>query len=106
MKYKAIISDFDGTLVNKRSELSPELIKAIHGYMAQGGHFCLATGRDFTGHIVQACQDLALAGPQIASAAGRKIFAFFTERPPFRSTVASCSTILWLRSSIRLEGLR
>ena len=67
MKYKAIISDFDGTLVNKRSELSPELIKAIHGYMAQGGHFCLATGRDFTGHIVQACQDLALAGPQIAS---------------------------------------
>ncbi len=67
MKYPAIISDFDGTLVEQVSRLSPLLIEAVHNYIAQGGHFCLATGRDFTGHIVQACQDLGLEGPQIAS---------------------------------------
>ena len=67
MKYKAIISDFDGTLVDRESKLSSQLIEVIHNYIAQGGHFCLATGRDFTGDIVQACHDLGLEGPQIAS---------------------------------------
>ena len=67
MKYKAIISDFDGTLVDQESKLSSQLLGVIRDYITLGGHFCLATGRDFAGDIVQACRNLGLEGPQIAS---------------------------------------
>lgn len=47
MKYKAIFSDFDGTLYSDKYEVSQKNIDAIHDYEARGGKFFVATGRLF-----------------------------------------------------------
>lgn len=47
MKYKAIFSDFDGTLYSDKFEVSQKNIDAIHDYEARGGKFFVATGRLF-----------------------------------------------------------
>lgn len=47
MKYKAIFSDFDGTLYSDKYEVSKKNIDAIHDYEARGGKFFVATGRLF-----------------------------------------------------------
>ncbi len=44
LKYKLIISDYDGTITDK-SVPSEEVIKAIQKYQASGGKFALCTGR-------------------------------------------------------------
>ena len=47
MKYKAIFSDFDGTLYRDDYTISDTNKKAIHDYVNHGGKFILATGRLF-----------------------------------------------------------
>ncbi len=47
MKYKAIFSDFDGTLYSDNYEVSQKNTDAIHAYEAKGGKFFVATGRLF-----------------------------------------------------------
>lgn len=45
---KAIISDIDGTLLNKKLEYTPRLVAAIKDAEAQGVIFTLATGRMYS----------------------------------------------------------
>ncbi len=45
MKYKLIVSDFDGTLFRRDYTIAPATVKAIKDYMAAGGIFTIATGR-------------------------------------------------------------
>ena len=45
MKYKLIISDFDGTLARDDRSFSQRTIDTIRKYEAAGGKFCIATGR-------------------------------------------------------------
>ena len=45
MKYKLIISDVDGTLLDSNHQISDENKKAVLKYMEEGGLFSLATGR-------------------------------------------------------------
>lgn len=40
-----IVSDLDGTLLNKKSELSEETIRTVKKIVADGHIFCIATGR-------------------------------------------------------------
>ena len=47
MKYKAIFSDFDGTLYSDKFEVSQKNISAIRDFEARGGKFFVATGRLF-----------------------------------------------------------
>lgn len=42
---RLIVSDFDGTLANSENEVSEENIKAINGYVSDGGIFAVCTGR-------------------------------------------------------------
>jgi Cof subfamily protein (haloacid dehalogenase superfamily) len=48
-KNSVLISDFDGTLVNKNGVISKENIDAINYYIENGGIFCGATGRTHLG---------------------------------------------------------
>ena len=41
-----LYADLDGTLFNSRGEVSPENREAIAAYIAQGGRFAIATGRE------------------------------------------------------------
>lgn len=45
MKYKLIVSDLDGTLLNNKTEISERTLSAIGRYRAAGGLFSFATGR-------------------------------------------------------------
>ena len=47
MKYKLIVSDFDGTL-GMSNDISSENIKAISEFVKKGGKFAICTGRPFT----------------------------------------------------------
>ncbi len=45
MKYKMIVSDFDGTISNWDGSVPKENIQAIKDYIACGGKFCISSGR-------------------------------------------------------------
>jgi len=45
LKYKLIISDFDGTLLRDDNTVSPRTVEAIKNYVGKGGVFTVSTGR-------------------------------------------------------------
>ena len=49
IKYKVIVSDYDGTLVNDNKEITPKTLKAINDFVSRGGIFIVCTGRMTTG---------------------------------------------------------
>lgn len=77
-KFKALIVDFDGTLVDHNFYLSPAVKKAVVNLVKKGYVFSLATGRLYQGIVKQICQELQLSSPQIVSG-GSKIIDPKTE---------------------------
>lgn len=69
MKYKMIVSDFDGTLYTDKYDISEIDAQAIRDYSAAGGRFVIATGRLFKGILPHARQ-LGLKGEIIAYQGG------------------------------------
>lgn len=65
-KYKALVVDFDGTLVNHTYIVSP-LVKQKIAELQKKSIFTIATGRGYSGHLVSCIKDLALTSPVIAS---------------------------------------
>ncbi len=61
-KYKAIVSDFDGTLVDQTHELTPAVREAIKAYVDNGNIFSIATGRAYRGVVEKVCKELGLTG--------------------------------------------
>ncbi|MGN0771300.1 MAG: Cof-type HAD-IIB family hydrolase [Christensenellales bacterium] len=64
MKYKAIFSDFDGTLYRSDYTISSANKDAIRRFIDEGGHFVLATGRLFQS-ILPKAKELGLKGELI-----------------------------------------
>ena len=48
-KYKIVVSDYDGTLVNDNKEITPKTLKAVNDFVKRGGIFIVCTGRMTTG---------------------------------------------------------
>ncbi|RKD27506.1 hypothetical protein SAMN02745883_00595 [Caminicella sporogenes DSM 14501] len=48
MKYKLIVTDMDGTLLNSQGNVSDENKKAMKKLLEKGGHIAIATGRIYT----------------------------------------------------------
>lgn len=69
MKYKMIVSDFDGTLYNDDYEISAQNADAIKRYIDAGGRFVIATGRLFSG-ILPHARNLGLKDEVIAYQGG------------------------------------
>lgn len=67
-KYKALLIDFDGTLVGKEATASANLVAAITKVRQKGFIVSVATGRMFYGQVKQVCQTLGLTAPQIVRA--------------------------------------
>lgn len=61
LRYPLIVSDFDGTLVNKDGTITPENSKAIQEYISLGGKFAISTGRLPAG-ILPRAKELGLSG--------------------------------------------
>jgi len=67
MQYKAIVSDFDGTLVGKTKKIHPEVITAIKKLQKNGNLFAIATGRGYNGIIEETVNTLGLNTIQITN---------------------------------------
>lgn len=61
MKYKLIVSDYDGTLIKKDGTVSKSQISAIQDYISRGGIFAIITGR-MTASILPLAKKLGLSG--------------------------------------------
>lgn len=92
IKYPLIVSDFDGTLVNKDGTISEENKKAISEYIAAGGVFAISTGRLPVG-ILPRARELGLKG-MVSCCQGAIILdiesgkAILENRIPFETTLA------------------
>lgn len=64
-RFKALITDFDGTLVGLDFTPSPKITKAIAKSIENGYRVSIATGRPFEGMIKKVCRQLHLQAPQI-----------------------------------------
>lgn len=73
MKYKALITDFDGTLVGLGFTPSPQVKEAVRRLLESDIKVCIATGRTYHGIIESVCQQLNLTDLQIASAGAQII---------------------------------
>lgn len=65
--YRALVVDFDGTLVDTSFNISPPVRNAIIKLIGQGYAFTIATGRPYQGIVKNICQSLNLTTPQIVS---------------------------------------
>lgn len=64
-KYKAIVSDFDGTLINHEHQLTNAAKEVIKEFVNNGGIFSIATGRGYPGILEKTCKELGLKHPVI-----------------------------------------
>jgi Cof subfamily protein (haloacid dehalogenase superfamily) len=58
---KAIVSDFDGTLIGSKQKISDPVKSAILNWTAAGNIFSVATGRAYEGLLQNICHELGLS---------------------------------------------
>ncbi|MBQ8295676.1 MAG: HAD family hydrolase [Clostridia bacterium] len=94
INYPLIVSDFDGTLVNKDGTISEKNQQAIAAYIQAGGIFAISTGRMPKG-ILSRAQELGLQG-MVCCCQGAIIMDIESGKPilegkiSFESTLAAC----------------
>lgn len=71
--FKALIVDFDGTLVGLDFTLTSKVRNAIKKLLDKGYKVCIATGRCYQGKVKEICRILNLTDPQIVSAGSQII---------------------------------
>jgi Cof subfamily protein (haloacid dehalogenase superfamily) len=84
-RYRLIVLDLDGTLLNEHSKISPRTREALERAHAAGVAVAVATGRSYS-LTRYFCGDLPLSGPQI-SYNGAIIVDPLTEQPIFLQAV-------------------
>jgi 5-amino-6-(5-phospho-D-ribitylamino)uracil phosphatase len=62
---KAIVSDFDGTLIDQTHTLTPRVAASIRKFVDAGYIFSVATGRAYEGVLQGICHDLGLTNLHI-----------------------------------------
>ena len=73
MKYKAIFSDFDGTLLSDDFTVSKKNIDALNDYVNKGGKFFISTGRLFQSIFPQLVK-LGVKSEMIICAQGAEVY--------------------------------
>lgn len=64
-KYKAIVSDFDGTIAGLNNTISLPVKRAITKWLETGNSFSIVTGKSFNSVIINVCKELDITSPQI-----------------------------------------
>ncbi len=78
MKYKLIVSDYDGTLGSApNNDIDKETLSAIREFQSRGGIFAVCTGREY-GSIRAICKAQGLSG-LVACFQGAKIYDLDTD---------------------------
>lgn len=109
INYPLIVSDFDGTLVNEDTTISPINIQFINEYIAAGGNFAISTGR-MPKSILRRAKELGLHGV-ISCCQGGIIMDIQTEEVLFSDTIPNnvavkiCKRLEEMDLHIQMYGL-
>ncbi|MCL2599209.1 MAG: Cof-type HAD-IIB family hydrolase [Firmicutes bacterium] len=105
MKYKMIISDFDGTLFRSDYSVSKASMEAINAYRTAGGLFTISTGRMYAS-IKQHLQSCGLdkIDLPIMNCQGAATNSSLTDKILFEQKIASQTAAKWLKYA-REQGL-
>ncbi|MCR4874367.1 MAG: Cof-type HAD-IIB family hydrolase [Clostridia bacterium] len=87
MKYKALFTDFDGTLFSDNFTVSEKDIAAIKDYTARGGKFFISTGRLFNS-IYPYLNDMGVESEMIVVSQGAEVYNVKTKEPLFRELIS------------------
>ena len=87
MKYKALFTDFDGTLFSDNFTVSEKDIAAIKDYTARGGKFFISTGRLFNS-IYPYLEDMGVDSEMIVVSQGAEVYNVKTKEPLFRELIS------------------
>ena len=87
MKYKALFTDFDGTLFSDNFEVSKKDIAAIQDYVKRGGKFFISTGRLFNS-IYPYLRDMNVKSDMIVVSQGAEVYDVNTKEPLFRELIS------------------
>ncbi len=104
MKYKLIISDYDGTLGSAPSnDIPKETLNAINEFTRRGGIFAVCTGREY-GSIKSICKSQNLNG-LVACFQGARIYDIESDKCLFEGGM-SHTTALTALSAVEGSGLQ
>ena len=87
MKYKALFTDFDGTLFSDNFTVSEKDIAAIKDYVNRGGKFFISTGRLFNS-IYPYLKDMNVESDMIVVSQGAEVYDVKTKEPLFRELIS------------------
>ena len=87
MKYKALFTDFDGTLFSDNFEVSKKDIAAIDDYVKRGGKFFISTGRLFNS-IYPYLKAMNVKSDMIVVSQGAEVYDVNTQKPLFRELIS------------------
>ena len=87
MKYKALFTDFDGTLFSDNFTVSEKDIAAINDYVKRGGKFFISTGRLFNS-IYPYLNDMNVESDMIVVSQGAEVYDVKTKQPLFRELIS------------------
>jgi len=87
MKYKALLTDFDGTLFSDNFTVSEKDIAAIKDYTSRGGKFFISTGRLFNS-IYPYLKNMNVKSDMIVVSQGAEVYDVNTKQPLFRELIS------------------
>ena len=87
MKYKALFTDFDGTLFSDNFTVSEKDIAAIKDYISRGGKFFISTGRLFNS-IYPYLKNMNVKSDMIVVSQGAEVYDVNTKQPLFRELIS------------------
>jgi len=91
MNIKAIISDFDGTLVDLNGNYAPQIPAILEEIKENKIHFSLATGRSFFGPVAKVVSELKLDALHITNG-GSLIINPLSGEMPWHKPISQAST--------------
>ena len=87
MKYKALFTDFDGTLFSDNFTVSEKDIAAIREYTKAGGKFFISTGR-LLNSIYPYLKDMNVESDLIVVSQGAEVYDVHTKEPLLRELIS------------------
>ena len=94
--YDFVVTDFDGTIFNSRGEVSQTTVKTIKRFIANGGTFCVCTGR-MTGSIIPFLKRFGLDDGFVISYNGAEISNVKTGEKIYKQHVDTVNAVKMLQ---------
>ena len=92
-----LATDYDDTLYSTNATISPENRQAIEYFVAEGGKFCISTGRSYINFAIQMEKERLPVNAPVILSNGASIYDFATEKSLGSSTCPPWPPGTWPR---------